>query len=495
LRPGPFRMRSFLLLTCLAGGLALGVSVGACAQILGVTDGQPFPDGGDGAGEAHVIDGRASKDVNARDAADEKIRDAGTPECSPLDNFCENRCGPLSNNCGTLVKCPDCEGGLSCTQGACGCIPDTVSVTCQGRNCGAVENNCGQLVACGSDGMRECEHSTDICETEAGTCCTPDPPSVTCANQCGTAPLTNNCGQSVDCSCGDSGVCLSTGVCCNPVSNAEWCANRCGTLSNNCNQPVNCGGCSDGSVCNSNSCDCNPDPPATTCAGIACGFAENNCHQQVPCGISGTNECTKGQVCEMDSGTCCTPNPAPCNGLCDASVQNCGQSVSCGTCPGAGICNGGSCCNPELVSAACEEAGASCGDAQNNCGASVACNDMCAADGGVCAAGDAGPNACCFDDGTACSGLCAGTATNNCGQPVTCMNGCPPGQSCDGMGTCCDDNGMGCVHNRDCCNGNCNAVDGGTNLCCNPSGRACSVDNDCCSATCDVDDSGAGTCN
>jgi hypothetical protein len=54
--------------------------------------------------------------------------------------------------------------------------------------------------------------------------------------------LANNCGQSVDCDCVDSGLCLS-GVCCVPISETEWCANRCGVLDNNCGQSVDCGEC------------------------------------------------------------------------------------------------------------------------------------------------------------------------------------------------------------------------------------------------------------
>lgn len=436
--------------------------MGACAQILGVTDGVPYADagdGGDGASSDAPADARPSSDVraasDARAPADGSARadvgtgDVGAPECSP----------------------------------------NSISVTCQGHNCNTIENNCGQSVPCGSAGGSQCEHTTDICELDSSTCCTPDPPSVTCNDQCGVT-LTNNCGQSVDCACGDSGVCLS-GVCCSPASDVEWCANRCGSLDNNCGQPVDCGGC-DGGICTNNSCNCNPDPPATTCAGMSCGWVQNNCNQLVPCGISGTTNCPGGQECEADSGTCCTPNPAPCDGVCDTTVLNCGQVVSCGTCPAAGVCVDAGCCTPELVTVVCEEAGASCGEVQNNCAVSVQCNDTCAADGGVCGAGEAGPNGCCVDDGTACNGLCSGTATNNCGSSVNCANACAPGQSCADSGSCCNVNATGCGDGGNCCNGNCNSAEGGASLCCNLSGSACGAGSDCCSASCDTD---AGTCN
>ncbi len=439
--------RGVAFVTLLAGGLGLaGVSAGACTQILGVTDGLPYPDGGgDEAIRPPVDAARASNDVEAA-----AIRDAGAPDCGSTKSTCEGRCGKIKDDCGHTVDCLGCEAGLQCMHGACGCMPDSISVTCQGHNCGMFEDNCGQSVACGSHGTKQCEHPTDICEPDSSTCCTPDTPDVTCNGQCGVT-LTNNCGQSIGCSCDDSGVCVS-GVCCGPVSEAEWCANRCGTLDNNCGQTVNCGGCEAG-VCNNNSCDCNPDPPEKTCASTSCGLVQNNCAQFVPCGISGTTDCPKGQVCESDSGACCTP---------------------------------------ELVATACEEAGASCGNVKNNCGTSVQCNDTCAAEGGACAVGEAGPNACCVDDGTACDGLSCGAATNNCGRPVGCTNACAYDQSCSDGGSCCNVNGTACLESDDCCDRNCNVNDAGTSSCCNVSGAACGAAGDCCSASCDAD---ARICN
>jgi hypothetical protein len=235
------RTHKVLLSTWVAGGLALtGGSMGGCAQILGVTDGSPYPDGSESTSDV-TIDARAGTDASdGDDANDVRIDGAGKPECHEMKGFCEKRCGKMPDNCGDIVDCRGCDGGFLCTEGACGCVPDSIAVTCRGHDCGMLMNNCGQSVACGSGGTSRCEHATDICEADGSTCCTPDPAAVTCANRCVT--LENNCGQSVDCDCADSGLCLS-GVCCAPISEAEWCANRCGVLDNNCGQSVDCGEC------------------------------------------------------------------------------------------------------------------------------------------------------------------------------------------------------------------------------------------------------------
>ena len=50
---------------------------------------------------------------------------------------------------------------------------------------------------------------------------------------------------------------------------------------------------------------------------------------------------------------------------------------------------------------------------------------------------------------------------------------------------CCYSDGHGpCTTATDCCNMDCNEVDGGGSICCQTSGNACTEDGQCCSGTC-----------
>ncbi|MGH7270790.1 MAG: hypothetical protein ACREJ3_10205, partial [Polyangiaceae bacterium] len=223
-----------------------------------------------------------------------------TPE--PTATWCANRCGSVLDSCWQPMTCPGCSMGLTCTSGACGCVPDPVSTTCNGKSCGTATNNCGQAVSCGSGGTVDCASSSEVCL--GATCCTPD--NVTaCAGKCNTTVM-NNCNQMVACSatCPSAGVCLSDNTCCAPDN-------------------------------------------TTACSGLGCGSATNNCGQSITC----PDTCTPPATCGGGTGganACgCTDNGAACSGRCGGTAtNNCGVVVTCATktCSGtADVCNGGVC--------------------------------------------------------------------------------------------------------------------------------------------------------
>jgi hypothetical protein len=465
----------------ITGFAILAVIVAACAQILGVDDGLPLSDGGDERRDGRALS-EAGSDRDAReerDARDERIDgsregkgdaapeeastdardaqpmgDARHVTCTTLADFCVSRCGPTMDNCGNPIDCGGCDGGLTCTAGGCGCVPVSTSIACGQQNCSTQKNNCGQVVACGVEGTAGCEHSTDVCEAEGGTCCTPPAPSVTCGNQCGVT-VTNACGQPVTCGCGDAGVCQG-GSCCVPVAATVWCQGRCGVTTENCGTQINCGGCAGSLTCGANhTCGCVPDPESQTCAGQQCGYATNNCGSPVFCGT-----CSGNAICD-DGGVCCEIDASACGTtVCNTTVASCGLSLPCSqmTCNGGEVCltSSSTCCIPESPNAAC--VGKACGATTNNCGAPVACTDTC--DGGVCGGGQAGPNGCCYDDGTACGAQCSGTAVDNCGVTVGCHYPCGPSQTCGASGTCCNVSTALCSGPADCCSLSC--TDAGT---------------------------------
>lgn len=75
----------------------------------------------------------------------------GKLPCTPRTcNDLGAQCGQVADGCGGLTPdCGDCEGALSCKNGACvnACTPRTCAQA--GANCGAVSDGCGGLLDCG----------------------------------------------------------------------------------------------------------------------------------------------------------------------------------------------------------------------------------------------------------------------------------------------------------------------------------------------------------
>ncbi len=226
--------------------------------------------------------------------------------CAADPNWCASRCGSSTNDCLQQVNCGGCDGGLTCTSGSCGCVPQPVATTCAGQVCGSGTNNCGQTVFCGSGGTPNCASGTAVCVS--GTCCEPDSLATTCGTACGGVMKTNNCGQTVTCGSCAAGLCVGN-ACCVPESLATACATiACGPTTDNCGQTEQC--------------------PST-------------CGTTTPCGAddAGVNQCC------VDNGMACTGS------TCGPATNNCGGTVSCGSCLASQSCVGGACCN--VTSAAC----------------------------------------------------------------------------------------------------------------------------------------------
>lgn len=168
---------------------------------------------------------------------------------------------------------------------------------------------------------------------------------------------------------------------CRPESLADTCADRCGTVSNNCQQPVDCG-----------SCNCDPPcPPCQTCDGAQCQ----------ECAVCCNDTCCvdTGAVCHAETGACCVPNPqeVTCAGRCGMVGDNCGAVVSCSSCPECrcddqtGQCRPGPivdkpCGKPGQVcqpNGACACDAGSCGACQR-CGRVGLCERCIRCGGGVC---------------------------------------------------------------------------------------------------------------
>jgi len=223
-----------------------------------------------------LIDACGARRDCATDCGADKLCDGVTHKCQcssvAKDTWCKNRCGSTKDNCGKDVDCGSCATGVTCTAGACGCAPDSDTVTCTkaAAKCGPATNNCDQTISCGS-----CPTSQSCI---AGKCC--DLKIVTCAGKCGT--VVNGCGTSVDC-----GGCLAGQTCCK------------GACVNTNVDFANCGSC--GATCatitHSNKCESG----GCTCTGHEANTDLTHCG---PCPGSVSMDCTKGGRTSCVSGVC-----------------------------------------------------------------------------------------------------------------------------------------------------------------------------------------------
>lgn len=113
----------------------------------------------------------------------------GTGACTPKTCLqLQLSCGVASDGCGDVVSCGDCAPPLTCGGGgdpkSCGCMPKTCATL--GIECGTADDACGGALDCGG-----CA-SGQSCENGACKCL---PPTVSCGTGCvDTTNDPSNCG-------------------------------------------------------------------------------------------------------------------------------------------------------------------------------------------------------------------------------------------------------------------------------------------------------------
>jgi len=125
--------------------------------------------------------------------------------CVPLVTCASSgqRCGPLTDDCGNVLDCGDCEEPETCggggTAGTCGCM---VTTTCDGR-CGAVTTNCGTALDCGLC-AEPCGGDGDcgLCEVCSSGACAPAADGLVCVHGCSSGYCEAgqcNLGKAIEC--------------------------------------------------------------------------------------------------------------------------------------------------------------------------------------------------------------------------------------------------------------------------------------------------------
>lgn len=301
---------------------------GSVVQVAVVTD--AHNDGRDCTVDACV----QGKPMNTPKSAGAACQQNGGKVCSPAgdcvacvddsgcrDGICQaDKCAPSScadgmkNGSETAVDC----GGpcMACVDGSpCKVAGDCKSHVCANGACKAP--NCFDKVANGSETDVDCggfcpaacptgEACKDDADCQSGVCngaicqapkCNDGKKNgsesdVDCGKGCAKCVDGKACGEGADCA---GGVCVS-GVCCTPQSQSIICSSKCGGLTNNCGQPVDCGGCAAPAACVQHQCVCTPEDASVTCNN-KCGDTPNNCGQTVhcaPCGTSSSSSSASG---------------------------------------------------------------------------------------------------------------------------------------------------------------------------------------------------------
>jgi len=149
---------------------------------------------------------------------------------SPASSWCAGRCGVVPDSCNAgHIDCGGCDGGTCNASHSCGCVTESISVTCANHPCGAVTNNCGQPTLCGNDGR--CVSNVEQCRSN--TCCAPID-ATTCGNACNTQ-VSDRCGVAVTCGgCGSGRVCTSANQCCTPACSSLYCGKKESTCNTTC---------------------------------------------------------------------------------------------------------------------------------------------------------------------------------------------------------------------------------------------------------------------
>jgi hypothetical protein len=203
------------------------------------------------------------------------LRGSCTPNCTNKCDGASNGCDGFCNgSCGNDQVCSDqacvacggngeaccsgnqCESGLACSDGFCGCTPNCTD------KCGGASNGCGGTCngSCGN-GQVCSNQSCVACGGDGQTCCG--------GNSC------------------ESGLQCSGGVCgCTPS-----CTGKCDGASNGCGGFCN-GSCNSGQVCSSQSCVACGDVGQACCSGNTCN--SSNVCQNGTCQAGCTTPYTQG---------------------------------------------------------------------------------------------------------------------------------------------------------------------------------------------------------
>jgi hypothetical protein len=231
---------------------------------------------------------------------------SGGGECMPNYRLCDDKCGEIVNNCGTVSRCDDCTAPQVCggnkLSNVCGddaCVP-----SCEGKACGE-SNGCSGICAHGScaDG--------EYC---AGRACV--------ANDV--------CGVNAPC----------------PMNDCAGCRLYCSAEGRCCVQDYGC--TSNGDCCQGSFCDRDRGESVGTCRVASAGQA---CSEDISCSFVGgetAGDCKDGKCCAFLASYCSDANGC-CDGLscasgkcCVASQKACSVTKDC--CDPKAVCQGDLCC-------------------------------------------------------------------------------------------------------------------------------------------------------
>lgn len=347
-------------------------------------------------------------------------------ECQGGTGACVALTAPEGKGCND--DCTSCSGGSCVNRGA---GDSTECNSCQ--QCNAPGGNCQGITA--AEG-KNCNDSCSFCN---GGTCTPRGADDTA--ECGTCQACNVAGgDCVGVSAEDGNNCTSD---CN-FCNAGTCSLRGADTGTECGTCQRCDGSStacqnvnaaEGPGCNGQCTFCN----GGSCQGRGVGdFAECTTECQACSGPGGScvaSTGTAGPGCQGGGEFCC-------NGNCTSPGGELGGGCGSGACAGAWQCSGGG-------GAECSSFGNPCdtcsGDTQQDriCDVNGTCGGVMSTAGcPTCEACQvSGGNAFCtpygFGNDNTSPGVCSGNDT------------------CNGSGSCLNDNGQGCTNNSDCASNCC----------------------------------------
>jgi len=297
-------------------------------------------------------------------------RDCGTCPCTPswscgawgpCINYQQTRICTDSNGCGTTSGKP--AESQSCT-----CIP---TGSCSGYQCGVVSNGCGTILHCG-----DCD-TTKCLTCSSGQCVSSCTGTQICAKGQCIASCTPNCKGRF---CGPDGCGGSCGTCTGGYCSSS--GNCCGANMINCDPGCTRTSYTDANGCTQYGCSCPTPPPVCKtsgsctsngecCSGYYCNGMTSMCESSTLC-----DPCVRnGYKCGEWISTCGGAHPVSC-GTCDTTkCLTCSSGKCVSSCTGTQICSNGQCVTPTCYT--CADYGYTCGTYTNNCGQTIYCGADC----------------------------------------------------------------------------------------------------------------------